>query len=191
MRFAQPSQARRTDHSVRRHAGARRRAWAGRRSRRTINVAVIDTGIDYHHPELHAAGPAATNVDRRQPPIRSTKPVTARTSPARSRASNNSRASSASRRHVRLWTVKVFDSSGTSDGRSDQRPRLGRRQEEGSRRTWVVNISFGGADASRRGARSVRSGGSGWHPDDRRRRATRRPRTCPRRCRYPARRIRA
>jgi subtilisin family serine protease len=121
--------------------------WEGRLSAE-INVAVIDTGIDYRHPELKGSWAGGTNViDSSLSPLDDSGHGTHVAGTIA--AGNNKQGIVGVTRGINLWGVKALDANG--DGNVETVIKgldwiVARKNEIGGR--WVVNLSLTGTAES-------------------------------------------
>ncbi|HEX8171621.1 MAG TPA: S8 family serine peptidase [Thermoanaerobaculia bacterium] len=120
-----------------------------------VNVAVIDTGIDYNHPDLKAAYAGGTNIlDSSKPPLDDHMHGThvAGTIAAADNAFGVVGIAPA----VKLWAVKALDSTGHGDDEDVAAAIdwvITRQKKFGGR--WVINMSIGGLKGSALQERAV------------------------------------
>lgn len=123
-------------------------AWEGRRSDVVVHVAVMDSGVDYRHPDLADAwaggydvfDPQGTALDEIGHGTHVAGTVGAR---------NNNFGVAGVAPNVRLWGVKVVDETGRGtmeDLLLGLDWVLQKKRELGG--LWVVNMSLGGKEAS-------------------------------------------
>jgi len=122
-------------------------AWIAHQSA-VINVAVIDTGVDYRHPEFKFSWAGGMNIlDPAAPPLDDSGHGT---HVAGTIAAGNNRFGVVGvARGVRLWGVKVLDAVG--DGNTESVIKglqwvVDKKREVGGR--WVVNLSLTGTQQS-------------------------------------------
>jgi subtilisin family serine protease len=122
-------------------------AWTGRRTGE-VNVAVLDSGIDFFHPDLQPAWSGGYN-----PMVEGGSPLDDAGHGSHVAgiiaAANNRAGVVGVAPGVRLWGVKVVSSSGTGtmeDVIKGLEWVAAKKQELGGR--WVVNLSLGGNEAS-------------------------------------------
>lgn len=117
--------------------------WAGRRSAE-INVVVIDTGIDFRHPELKGTWAGGTNViDPSLSPMDDSGHGTHVAGTIA--AGNNKQGIIGVTRGINLWGVKALDANGDGNVESVIKGLdwvVARKNEIGGR--WVVNLSLTG-----------------------------------------------
>ncbi|HEX8620102.1 MAG TPA: S8 family serine peptidase [Thermoanaerobaculia bacterium] len=125
---------------------ARQAAFGTRKA--TINVAVIDTGIDYNHPELKAIYAGGYNILRKTSDPKDDHGHGTHVSGTIAAADNDIGVIGVSR-DVRLWAVKMLDAggSGTSEGMIESIDWVVKKAKETGGR-WVVNMSLGAPEES-------------------------------------------
>jgi len=122
-------------------------AWTGRRTA-DVNVVVIDSGVDFLHPDLAASWAGGINlITPGQPPM---DDVGHGSHVAGTIAAGNNRVGVIGvAPGVRLWGIKAIDSTGNGtmeDVIAGLDWVLAKKAELGGR--WVVNLSLGGPDTS-------------------------------------------
>src|SRR5437016_8483587 len=113
-----------------------------------INVAIVDTGIDYTHPELKGIFQGGYNVYTRTNDPKDDEGHGTHVSGIVAAANNNIGVVGVAP-GVKLWGVKVLDSTGSgpySALASGLNWVLSKKAEMGG--NWIVNMSLGGSDAS-------------------------------------------
>lgn len=122
-------------------------AWAGRRSA-FVNVAVIDSGVDYRHPELAAAWAGGTNTAKANGTALDAIGHGTHVSGIIAAADNNFGVVGVAP-GIRLWGVKVASDAGdiTSEDMIEGLDWvIAKKKELGGQ--WVVNLSLGGEESS-------------------------------------------
>lgn len=123
-------------------------AWEGRRSDVVVHVAVMDSGVDYRHPDLADAWAGGYDVfDPQGPALDDIGHGTHVAGIVGARNNNFGVAGVAP--NVRLWGVKVVDETGRGtmeDLLHGLDWVLQKKRELGG--LWVVNMSLGGKEAS-------------------------------------------
>lgn len=123
-------------------------AWAGRRTG-DVNVVVIDSGVDFHHPDLATAWAGGINlITPDQPPM---DDVSHGTHVAGTIAASNNGFGvvGVAPAGVHLWAVKAIDSTGTGTMEDVIKGLdwvVARKAALGGH--WVVNLSLGGDESS-------------------------------------------
>lgn len=122
-------------------------AWAARREV-PINVVVVDSGVDYRHPELQHSYAGGHNVqEQNKPPLDGIGHGTHVAGIIA--AQDNSSGVVGVAPFIRLWSVKVVDDKG--NGTMEEVVEaiewiVKKKKEVGGR--WVVNLSLGGEEES-------------------------------------------
>ena len=123
-------------------------AWAARIVE-PVNVAIIDSGVDYRHPELAHAYAGGYNVQEpTKPPLDALGHGT-HVAGIIAAKDNNSGVVGVAAPFVRFWSVKAVDDTG--NGTMEEVVKaiewvVQKKKEVGGR--WVVNMSLGGEEAS-------------------------------------------
>jgi subtilisin family serine protease len=122
-------------------------AWTGRRTAE-VNVVVIDSGVDFNHPDLSAAWAGGVNLlSEGQAPM---DDVGHGSHVAGTIAASNNRFGVIGVvPGARLWGVKAIDSTGSGTMEDVIKGLdwvVARKAERGG--NWVVNLSLGGSDTS-------------------------------------------
>jgi len=124
-----------------------RDAWAGRRTG-NVNVAVLDTGIDYRHDELKAIYAGGYNVfDPKATPFDDGAHGTHVAGTIA--AADNDAGVVGVAPYVRLWAVKVLDSGGSGNTETVVAGIdwvVKKKKEVGG--NWIINLSLGSPNVS-------------------------------------------
>jgi len=114
----------------------------------TINVAVIDSGVDYRHPELQKIWAGGRNfVAKNDDPLDDAGHGTHVAGTIA--AANNDSGVAGVAPDVRLWGLKVLNASGSGSSENTIRALdwvIAKKAEIGG--NWVVNLSLGSAESS-------------------------------------------
>jgi subtilisin family serine protease len=113
-----------------------------------INVAIVDTGVDYTHPELSGIYQGGFNAITSTNDPKDDEGHGTHVSGTVAAADNKIGVVGVAP-NVKLWAVKVLDSTGSgSNGKiaAGLNWVLGKKQELGG--NWIINMSLGGPDSS-------------------------------------------
>ncbi|HVG25273.1 MAG TPA: S8 family serine peptidase [Thermoanaerobaculia bacterium] len=123
-------------------------AWLGRRVNGNINVAVIDSGVDWRHPDLAGSYAGGYHVlDKNDRPMDDVGHGTHVAGIIA--AANNAYGVVGVAPGMRLWGLKIVDKNGegyTEDLITAIEWVMAKKKEVGGQ--WVVNMSLGGTDSS-------------------------------------------